>query len=90
MNDPVPEIDLVVPEPVRAAMERKLILLEDVARVIAHAEATGKKLKDKATGHVLASLKVGDFTCWVEYEAAGGKFVVHRAYGHRMQVEAKP
>ncbi|MGO4870208.1 MAG: pyridine nucleotide-disulfide oxidoreductase/dicluster-binding protein [Roseiarcus sp.] len=90
MNDPVPEIDLIVPESVRAAMERKLILVEDVARVVAHAEATGKKLKDKATGHIVASLKVGAFTCWVEYEAADGKFIVHRAYGHRMQVEAKP
>jgi Fe-S oxidoreductase len=90
MNDPVPEIDLVVPEAVRADMERKLILTEDVARVVAHAEATGQKLKDKANGHFLASFKVGALTCWVEYETVDGKFVVHRAYGHRMQVEAKP
>ena len=89
MSDPVPEIDLIVPEDVRAEMERKLILVEDVARAIAQAEATGKKLKNKATGHLIATHRAGEFTCWAEYEVTPAGIVLHRAYGHRMQVEAK-
>ena len=89
MSDPVPEIDLIVPEDVRAEMERKLILVEDVARAIAQAEATGKKLRNKATGHLIATHRAGEFTCWAEYEVTPAGIVLHRAYGHRMQVEAK-
>jgi Fe-S oxidoreductase len=90
MSDPTPAIDLIVPDAVRADMERKLILVDDVARAIAAAEASGRKLMDKATGHSIATLRIGEFTCWAEYEAAGRGFLLHRAWGHRMQVEAKP
>jgi hypothetical protein len=90
MDEPAPEIDLIVPEEVRADMERKLILVEDVARAIARAETTGRKLKNNATGRSIAAHRTGEFTCWAEYEATPAGFVVHRAYGHRMQVEAKP
>jgi Fe-S oxidoreductase len=90
MADPTPEIALIVPDAVRADMERKLILVEDVARAIAEAEASGRKLKDKATSHSIATLRIGEFTCWAEYEATARGFLLHRAWGHRMQVEAKP
>jgi Fe-S oxidoreductase len=90
MTDPTPEIALIVPDAVRADMERKLILVEDVARAIAEAEASGRKLKDKATGRSIATLRIGEFTCWAEYEATALGFLLHRAWGHRMRVEAKP
>jgi Fe-S oxidoreductase len=90
MSDPTPELALIVPDDVRADMERKLILVEDVARAVAEAEATGKKLKNKATGRSIATLRIGEFVCWAEYEATPRGFLLHRAYGHRMQVEAKP
>ena len=90
MTDPTREIALIVPDAVRADMERKLILVEDVVRTIAEAEASGRKLKDKASGHSIATLRIGEFTCWAEYEATTQGFLLHRAYGHRMRVEAKP
>jgi len=90
MADPTPEIALIVPDAVRADMERKLILVEDVARAIAEAEASGRKLMDKATGHSIATLRIDEFTCWAEYEATAPGFLLHRAWGHRMRVEAKP
>jgi len=90
MSDPTPEIALIVPDDVRADMERKLILVEDLARAVVAAEATGRKLMNKRTGLSIATLRVGEFTCWAEYEATPQGFLVHRAYGHRMQVEAKP
>jgi hypothetical protein len=89
MADPTPEIALIVPDVVRADMERKLILVEDVMRAIAEAEVSGRKLKDKATGHSIATRRIGEFTCWAEYEATERGFLLHRAWGHRMQVEAK-
>ena len=38
MSEPQPALELIVPEDVRADMERKLILIEDVARAVAEAE----------------------------------------------------
>lgn len=90
MNDPVPPVELIIADDVRADIERKLILVEDVIRVVAHAEASGRKLKDARTGRFVASQRSGHLTCWVEYEATPQGFVVRRVYGHRMQVEAKP
>ncbi len=90
MSEPQPEFELIVPDEVRADMERKLILIEDVVRAVAEAERTGRKLKNKASGLSLATLRIGEFTCWAEYEQTGQGFVLRRAWGHRMQVEAKP
>lgn len=89
VTEPEAHLDLVVPDDVRLDMERKLILVEDVARVVAHAEESGIKLKDRATGRFLATLRHGSQTCWVDYELAEGRPVIHRAWAHRMQVEAK-
>jgi Fe-S oxidoreductase len=90
MTEPRPELELIVADEVRADMERKLILVEDVARAIAQAERTGRKLKDKTTGLSIATIRIGEFTCWAEYETTARAVVLRRAWGHRMQVEAKP
>jgi NADPH-dependent glutamate synthase beta subunit-like oxidoreductase len=90
MSEPESEFPLVISDDVRAEMERKLILVEDVARAVAEAERTGRKLADKATGRSIATLRIGEFTCWAEYERTAAGFVLRRAWGHRMQVEAKP
>ena len=90
MTEPQPEFELIVPDEVRADMERKLILVEDVVRAVAEAERTGRKLKNKASGLSLATLRIGEFTCWAEYEQTAQGFILRRAWGHRMQVEAKP
>jgi Fe-S oxidoreductase len=90
VSDPLPNVQLVIADDVRADMERKLILVEDVVRVVAHAEASGDKLRDNASGRTIASFRVGSFTCWVEYDCTPQGYVVRRAYGHRMEVEAKP
>ena len=90
MSEPEPDFELVIPDDVRADMERKLILIEDVTRAVAEAERTGRKLKDKASGLSIATLRIGEFTCWAEYERTDEGVVLRRAWGHRMQVEAKP
>ena len=75
----------VTPE-VLERLERRMILLEDVRRVIEHAEQTGEKLEDRQTGRSLASFRPAAVTYWVEYSASDGAFAVHDAYSHRMQV----
>lgn len=90
MTDTAPRVDLLVPEDVRLDMERKLLLIEDAVRVVAEAEASGRKLEDPATGHLVAAHRKGEVTCWVAYEPRGAGFVLHRAWSHRMSVEAKP
>jgi len=89
VTEPEAVLDLVIADDVRLDMERKLILVEDVARVVAHAEETGIKLKDRATGRFIATLRHGSQTCWVDYEIAEGRPVIRRAWAHRMEVEAK-
>ncbi|SCM70955.1 4Fe-4S ferredoxin, iron-sulfur binding domain protein [uncultured Pleomorphomonas sp.] len=89
MSDSVP-VPLVMTDAVRADIERKLLLIDDIAEVIAEAERTGRALKDRASGHLTASGRIGTVTTWVEYQPTDAGFVVHRAYGHRMQVEVKP
>lgn len=90
MSDPVPSVSLIIADTVRAEIERKLLLVDDIAEVIAEAQRTGRQLKDRVSGHLTASGRIGTVTTWVEYEPTEAGFVVHRAYGHRMQVEVKP
>ncbi|CAH2603844.1 NAD(P)-binding protein [Rhodovastum atsumiense] len=90
MSDPVPDLPLTIADDVRADMERRLILVEDVAETIAHAERGGRKLRDPASGRLVATHRIGNVTIWVEYAVAPAGIVVHRAYSHRMVVEAKP
>ena len=79
-------IQLAIADDVRSRLERRLILVEDVQRVIEFAERTGSKLLNRQTGHWLAHHRPNAVTYWVEYAAQGGVFVVHNAYSHRMQV----
>jgi hypothetical protein len=82
-------ITLNIPPEVQSRMEERLILVEDIQQVIAHAENTGKKLLNPRTGHFLAHHRPGNVTYWVEYSPgpAGDGFAIHNAYSHRMVVE---
>jgi len=90
MSDPPTSIHLIISDAVRAEIERKFLLVDDIAEVIADAERTGRLLKDRTSGHFTASGRIGTVTTWVEFEPTDAGYVVHRAYGHRMQVEVKP
>jgi hypothetical protein len=87
-DDPGP--DLMLSSEVAAVAERRLILLDDLRRVIRHAETTGEMIIDTKTGHFLASHRPVSVTYWVEYSKQGDSFVVHLAYSHRMQVQEEP
>ena len=87
-------IRLLISAEVQDLMERRLILVEDVQRVIEHAERTGVRFLNRDSGHLLAGYKPASVTYWVEYapadetgEGSGHTFVVHNAYSHRMEIE---
>ena len=80
-------IKLSIPDPVREIMEERLILLEDIQKVIEYAERTGNKLLNRNNGHILACHKPVSVTYWVEYTPQEDGFAIHNAYSHRMVVE---
>ena len=67
-------------------VEDRLILVEDMQKVIENAERTGKRMFNAASGHYLAYLKPTSVTYWVEYTPQAEGFLVHKAYSHRMEI----
>jgi NADPH-dependent glutamate synthase beta subunit-like oxidoreductase len=87
VNEPAIDIELILSAEVQADLEKKLILLDDVRQTIRHAESSGEKLLDNKTGRFIASFRPVSMTYWVEYTVEDGRYTVHRAYSHRMQLE---
>jgi hypothetical protein len=86
VQTPQPEVRLTIPAEVARLMEDRMILVDDVASVIAHAERTGTKLQDADSGHFIACLRPVSVTYWVEYSPWGDGFMVHNTYSHRIEI----
>jgi len=67
-------------------MEDQCILVEDVQRVIHHAERTGNKVFNPDNGHFMAHLRPEIITYWVEYTSEPEGYRIHNAYSHRLQI----
>jgi len=80
-------IKLIIPAGVQEIMEDRLILLEDVQKVIEYAKRSGNKLLNRNNGHIMACHKPVSVTYWVEYSQQDDGFAIHNAYSHRMVVE---
>ncbi len=85
-------IRLKIPDAVQQLMEERLILVEDLQRVIEAAERTGYKLLKREDNRFIAHYKPSSVTYWVEYSPSGDGFVIHNAYSHRMEIaeDVKP
>lgn len=79
--------NLLLSSEMRKMIEERLILLEDIQKVIEHAETSGEKFKNQENGHTLACYKPNLITYWVEYVQDGDKFLVFEAYSHRMELQ---
>ncbi len=78
---------LILPAGVEKQVEERLILMEDMQKVIEYAERTGKRMFNSSTNHYLAYYKPTSVTYWVEYTPQeDGSFFVHKAYSHRMEI----
>jgi len=84
--DEADPIQLILSPEVLQIMEKRMVLAEDIRKVIAHAEATGEKMEDTATGRLLASYRPIAVTYWVEYSVRETGFEIHNVYSHRMEV----
>lgn len=84
--EPPPEVKLTIPDSVRRVMEERMILVEDVARVIAWAESGGSKMKDATSGRYIAYFRPVSVTYWVEYSPEADGFLVHNTYSHRIEI----
>ncbi len=79
-------IRLIMDEAVQDRLAQRLILTEDIQRVIEYAERTGRRLLNRDTGHYVAYFKPTSVTYWVEYLPQADGFVIFNAYSHRMEV----
>ncbi len=82
------KIHLFLPDDVQKMVDDRLILVEDMQKVIEYAERTGKRMFNGNTGHFLAYYKPTSVTYWVEYtpNKQKGHFMVYKAYSHRMDI----
>ena len=75
----------------RAMMDERMILTEDVEKVLCAMRETGEAVLDEETGLTVARARLGNTTFWVCFTENGpNRYLVHRAYSHRMQVERRP
>lgn len=81
---PMPKL-LISPR-VQEIIESRRILVEDLQRVIQHAETTGQRLYHPQSGHFKAAFKPRAVTFWVEYAPNGDAYEIYNAYAHRMEV----
>lgn len=79
-------IRVIVSDEVRAVLEKRLILTEDIQRVIEYAERTKRRLRNPMSGRFLAYFKPTTVTYWVEYQPQDDGYVIFNAYSHRMEV----
>ncbi len=80
---------LVLSPELRAKIESRLILIEDVQKVIEHAEISGERFINQENNHSLAFFKPHLITYWVEYSPSSDGYLIHDAYSHRMELEGE-
>ncbi len=78
---------LHIPPEVRSILEDRLILEEDIQKVLAHAVETGQYLENPKNHHFLASFCPAYVTYWVEYSILENVYTIHNAYSHRMTID---
>ena len=83
-----PGMELHMTPAVARKISDDLILEEDLIKVIAESEASGRLLLNPENGHLVGHLKIGYLTYWVEFSRReDGVYEVHNAYTHRMTIK---
>jgi len=86
VEEPQPEVKVIIPDSVRQVMEERRILVDDVIAVVVSAESGGNKMQDLASGRYVAYFRPVSVTYWVEYSPQEDGFLVHNAYSHRIEI----
>lgn len=83
-------MNLIIAAELRKKMDAELILETDIAAVIEHCEACGRKAFDPASGSFSGYRQIGSMTYWAEYRVGpDGGITLLNAYGHRMSIEGR-
>ncbi|MDR2109502.1 MAG: NAD(P)-binding protein [Coriobacteriales bacterium] len=82
--------ECLIPEGVRAVMQRELMLDEDVEAVIAHARETRASVFNPANDEYTAHLRRGYNTFWVRFaQLDESRYELRSVYSHRMSIAAE-
>ena len=79
-------LKLDIPDDIKALMDERHILEEDLRRVIEHAEKTGLKLYQPGTDNFLSKLRIYQAMFYVEYSPVKDTYRIHTAYSHRFKL----
>jgi hypothetical protein len=80
------KIKLQIGPDVKKNLEERHILEDEVKQVIYHAEAEGDKLYQANSNKMLAKLRIGSATFYVEYTAEQDQYIVRSAYAHKSEI----
>jgi glutamate synthase (NADPH) small chain len=81
--------ELNISDQVRAILDERHILIEDIQKVLQHADKTGLTLINKSNGHLLTYHCPDYVTYWVEYTKTDTTYIIHNAYSHRMVIDER-
>ena len=80
-------LSLIYDAEVAELLENRLILEQDLRRVMSGALETGSFIREAKTGLMIASGRIGNVTFWVYFKQENDVWRVCRAYSHRMEVK---
>ncbi|MEL7567382.1 MAG: pyridine nucleotide-disulfide oxidoreductase/dicluster-binding protein [Dehalobacterium sp.] len=80
------QIKLVLSDNLLHMMDERLILKEDIQRVLYFAEEAKLIVYNPVTGHYTAHFKPHLVTYWVEYTKEDDQYVIHKTYSHRLEI----
>ncbi|WMJ84009.1 pyridine nucleotide-disulfide oxidoreductase/dicluster-binding protein [Oscillospiraceae bacterium LTW-04] len=69
-------------------MDDRMILKEDVIKVMESFRETEEAIFDSESGLMITRKRIGNVTFWVKYEEQDGGYLIHSAYSHRMKIDS--
>jgi hypothetical protein len=79
--------NLIIPDDIWRIMDERYILLEDIEKVIKHAQESGERFFNPEDSSFLANEQIADVTYWVRYIEKDGAIQIVTVYSHRMEVK---
>jgi hypothetical protein len=84
---PIKEDDLIFEKSVQEMIENNEVSVSEIIETISQAETTGERFFNSKTEQYIASCRLGNITQWVWYSFMNGRYIVNKAYSHRMEIE---
>ena len=82
-----PEFEVEYTDEALQLMDDRFILKSDAEQVIAHAIESGEEIYDEESKLYISCARPGNVTFWVKYDKCDGRYIVHRAWSHRMLIQ---